>query len=188
VVKITALCSEAPGRFEPSHGFGVLINGHVLFDSCDREAALRFTDKIKPLIGVVGVPGNPHHVGGFALFNIPVVLPVSDMVLRVRGVEYQVFKEGRENVLYVDGVVISPCGLFTFPYHRLSQRGVKARCVVGGLGGSANNPYLSTRVMAELRLLGVRCIAVLHTAPQLVRELERKFNVYRVGAGATMEF
>jgi len=189
VVKVTALCSEHSGELEPSHGFGVLINGEVLFDSCAEEAASRFAARrrVKPLVGVVGVPDNPHHVGGFALFKIPVIKPASDMALRVRGVEYQVFRESRENFLYVDGVVISPCGLFTIPYHKLSQRGIKARCVVGGLGGTAHNPYLLPRILAELRLLGVRCIVAIHTAPQLVKELEKRFNVYRLGAGSTLE-
>jgi 7,8-dihydropterin-6-yl-methyl-4-(beta-D-ribofuranosyl)aminobenzene 5'-phosphate synthase len=189
VVKITALCSEHPGELEPSHGFGVLVNGHVLFDGCAVDAASRFAARrqVKPLVGVVGVPDNPHHVGGFTIFRVPVVRPTSDVALRIRGVEYRVFRESRENVLYVDGVVISPCGLYTIPYHKLSQRGVKARCVVGGLGGTAHNPYLLPRILAELRLLGVRCVVALHTAPQLVKELEKRFNVYRLGAGSTLE-
>jgi len=188
VVKVTALCSEHPGELEPSHGFGMLVNGHLLFDSCAEEAASRFVARrqVQPVLGVVGVL-NSHHTGGFALFKIPVIQPTSDMILRVRGVEYRVFSESRENVLYVDGVVISPCGLFTIPYHKLSQRGVKARCVVGGLGGTAHNPYLLPRILAELRLLGVRCIVAIHTAPQLVKELEKRFNVYKLGAGSTLE-
>jgi 7,8-dihydropterin-6-yl-methyl-4-(beta-D-ribofuranosyl)aminobenzene 5'-phosphate synthase len=189
VVKITAICSEVPGELEPSHGFGLLINDHVLFDSCTEAATSRFISKrhARPLVGVVGVPNNPHHVGGFTLFRAPVVRPTSDIALRIRGVEYRVFREGRENVLYVDGVVISPCGLYTIPYHKLSQRGVKARCVVGGLGGTAHNPYLLPRILAELRLLGVRCVVALHTAPQLVKELERRFNVFKLGSGSTLE-
>jgi 7,8-dihydropterin-6-yl-methyl-4-(beta-D-ribofuranosyl)aminobenzene 5'-phosphate synthase len=189
VVKITAICSEVPGELEPSHGFGLLINDHVLFDSCTEAAASKFISKrhARPLVGVVGVPNNPHHAGGFALFGVPVVQPASDISLRVRGVEYRVFRDNRENILYTDGVAISPCGLFTIPFHRLSQRGVKARCIVGGLGGTAYNPYLLSRLTAELRLLGVRCIVALHTAPQLVKELERRFNVFRLGAGSTLE-
>jgi 7,8-dihydropterin-6-yl-methyl-4-(beta-D-ribofuranosyl)aminobenzene 5'-phosphate synthase len=84
-------------------------------------------------------------------------------------------------------VVVSPCGLFSVPYHKLSQRGVKARCFVGGLGGTSYSPYLLHRVAAELRLLGVRCVVAMHTAPQLAKELEKKFNVYRLGAGASLE-
>jgi len=73
------------------------------------------------------------------------------------------------------------------PYGEMSRRGVKARCFVGGLGGTAQSPYLLHRVVAELRLLGVRCVVPLHTAPQLVKELERRFNVYRLGAGLSLE-
>jgi 7,8-dihydropterin-6-yl-methyl-4-(beta-D-ribofuranosyl)aminobenzene 5'-phosphate synthase len=57
---------------------------------------------------------------------------------------------------------------------------VRARCIVGGLGGSAHNPYLLREIVAELRLLGVRCVVAVHNAPQFVRELERRFNVYRM--------
>ncbi|MFN3804383.1 MAG: hypothetical protein ACK4SY_04955 [Pyrobaculum sp.] len=189
MVKITAICSENPGEVEPSHGFGVLVDGLLLFDSCSREGMALFLSKreIKPLVGVVGLPDNPHHVGGFSFFKIPVINPTGDLVLKIRGERYVVLKE-RENVLVARDVAILPCGLHTLPYHRLSRRGVKARCVVGGLGGTAHSPYLLHRVVAELRLLGVRCIAPIHTAPQFVKELERRFNVYRLSAGATAEF
>mgnify|MGYP001626198610 CR=1 FL=1 len=189
MVRITAVCSEHPGVLEPSHGFGVLINDAVLFDSCSRSAALQFAARLKakPSIGVVGVADNEHHSGGFGLYKIPVVNPPLDVELVVRGVRYKVFKERGENILYVDGVVVSPCGLFSVPYHKLSQRGVKARCFVGGLGGTSYSPYLLHRVAAELRLLGVRCVVAMHTAPQLAKELEKKFNVYRLGAGASLE-
>lgn len=189
MVKITALCSEFPGFLEPSHGFGVLINDNVLFDSCSREAAFRFLLKyqVRPIVGIVGVPSNPHHTGGFELFNIPIIQPSRDLMLKIRGVGYKIYNGGRENVLHINDVIITPCGLYTIPYHKLSQRGLKVRCIVGGLGGSAKNPYLLHRIVAELRLLGVRCIVALHTAPQLLKELERKFNLYKVGAGSTIE-
>ncbi len=183
MVRVLTVCSEHPGSVEPSHGFGMLINDHLLFDSCSREGMSLFLSKreIKPLLGVVGFD-NPHHVGGFTHFDIPVVKPAVDMELKIRGETYKILA-GRENVLITGDVVISPCGLFTFPYHRLSRRGVKARCVVGALGGTAHSPYVVHRVVAELKLLGVRCVAVTHTAPQFVRELERRFNVYRLRAG-----
>lgn len=189
MVKITALCSELPGPLEPSHGFGLLIDDALLFDSCSVEAAVQFVRRssVRPRLGVVGVAGNEHHIGGFKVFNVPVVEPRFDMGISLGGRRYEVLHEGRENLLYTDGVVVSPCGLFAIPYHKLSQRGVKARCVVGGLGGSSYNPYLLHRVVAELKLLGVRCVVALHTAPQLVKELERRLNVYRLGAGSTIE-
>jgi len=189
VVKITAVCSESPGAVEPSHGFGVLIDDAVLFDSCSREAMAAFlkASVARPVLGVVGVPDSPHHVGGFELLRVPLVNPPHDLELRVRGRRYLLFKGRRENFMVVDGVVVSPCGLSTVPYGEISRRGIKARCFVGGLGGTAQSPYLLHRVVAELRLLGVRCVVPLHTAPQLVKELERRFNVYKLGAGLSLE-
>ncbi|ACB39657.1 hypothetical protein [Pyrobaculum neutrophilum] len=189
MVKIAAVCSDFPGSLEPSHGFGLLINDVLLFDSCSREAASAFLSRYpsRPLLGVAGVPGSSHHAGGFDLFNVPVVKPSGDLRLRVRGVEYSLFWERWESVLYVDNVLITPCGLYTLPNHKLSRRGLKARCVVGGLGGTAINPYVQHRVVAELRLLGARCLVVTHTAPQFVKELERKFNVFKIGAGSVVE-
>lgn len=188
-MKITAICSEYPGVLEPSHGFGVVINENLLFDSCTKEAADSFktTSKIRPKVGVVGVPRNPHHIGGFEVFNIPLVEPKYDVDIVVGGHRYRILAMGRENVVLANDVVISPCGLFTIPYGKLSQRGVKARCIVGALGGTAHNPYLIYRVVGELKSLGVRCIVAIHTAPQLVKELEKKFNIYRVGAGSTLD-
>ncbi|RFA96870.1 hypothetical protein [Pyrobaculum aerophilum] len=189
MVKITAVCSEFPGATEPSHGFGVIVDDVLLFDSCSKEAAVQFVAKasVRPLIGIEGVPGNEHHAGGFGVFKVPVISPPNDMAFILRGKRYIVFKERGENLLYIDGVVISPCGLYSIPYHKLSRRGVKARCLVGGLGGTSYNPYVVHRINAELRLLGVKCVVALHTAPQLVKDLEKKFNVYRIGAGASIE-
>lgn len=188
-MRITAVCSDYPGVLEPSHGFGVIINDHLLFDSCTKEAAQQFLARFKtvPTVGVVGLPENPHHVGGFEVFKVAVVMPTQDMEIIVRGVRYKILNMGRENFIQLGDVVFSPCGLFTIPYGKLSSRGVKARCIVGALGGTAQNPYLYYRVVGELKNLGVRCIVALHTAPQFVKELERRFNVYRIGAGSTLE-
>ncbi|MFN7105893.1 MAG: hypothetical protein ACK4M3_04855, partial [Pyrobaculum sp.] len=149
MVKITVICSENPGEIEPSHGFGVLVDGLLLFDSCSKEGMSLFLSKreIRPLLGVVGLQDNSHHVGGFSILKIPVINPSGDVVLKIRGERYVVLKE-RENVLVARDVVIIPCGLHTLPYHKLSRRGVKARCVVGGLGGTAYNPYLFHRIVA----------------------------------------
>lgn len=148
-----------------------------------------FLDRVKLFskVGIVGLAGNPHHVGGFQLLKTPVITPVHDLEVKVGGKTYRVLNFGRENVIVVDDVVISPCGLYTIPFSRLSGRGVKAKCLVGGLGGSSHSPYLFRRAVAELRLIGVRCLVALHTAPQIERELERRFNVYRLPAGFTIE-
>ncbi|MEM1598583.1 MAG: hypothetical protein QW598_03040 [Pyrobaculum sp.] len=188
MVKVTAACSEYPGLLEPSHGFGLLIDDVLMFDACSESAMAAFIRRFNPspLVGVVGLD-NEHHVGGFKLMKIPVVYPPADLELRIRGRTYVVVKERGESLILTDGVVFSPCGLFTIAHHALSRRGVKARCFVGGLGGTAQSPYLLHRVAAELRLMGVRCVVALHTAPQLVKELERRFNVYKLGAGSTLE-
>lgn len=191
MAKITFICGEVSRHpaLSPSHGFGVIVNDALAFDACSREAAEEFVKAfdIRPILGLASMD-NPHHVGGFSAFSAPVIrLSRGALVLRVRGVVYKALALSREAVLLVGRTVISPCGMYTVPFGALSAAGVRADCFVGGLGGSTASPYSVARIMGELRAIGVRCIAPIHTAPGIVKELERKFNVYRPGAGYTME-
>lgn len=156
-------------------------------DACSREAMERFlsASAARPRLGIVGLE-NPHHIGGFSLLDIPVLRPAADVELRYRGLHVRVL-HGRENVALVGDVLIVPCGMYTMPYRALSARGIKARCLVGALGGTAHSPYVLHRVLGELRELGIRCIAPLHTPPGMLREAERRFNVIPLASGATVD-
>ncbi|MFB6490827.1 MAG: hypothetical protein TU35_006240 [Thermoproteus sp. AZ2] len=191
MAKITFICGEVSRHpaLSPSHGFGVVINDVLAFDACSREAAEEFVKAfgIRPILGLASM-NNPHHIGGFSAFGAPVVLWTDGVLaLRIRGVVYRALGLGREAVLLVGRTVVSPCGMYTVPFGALSAAGVKADCFVGGLGGSTASPYSVARIMGELKAIGVRCVAPIHTAPGIIKELERKFNVYRPGAGSTME-
>ncbi|WP_226951990.1 hypothetical protein [Pyrobaculum calidifontis] len=152
MVKITAVCSESPGAVEPSHGFGVLIDDAVLFDSCSREAMDAFlkASGARPVVGVVGMPDSPHHVGGFELLRVPLVNPPHDLELRVRGRRYLLFKGRRENFMVVDGVVVSPCGLSTVPYGEMSRRGSRRGASWEGLVALRRAPTSYTELWPSL--------------------------------------
>lgn len=186
-MRITAICGDRPGPLPPSHGFGLLIEGTIAFDACTREAMGTFLARSadRPRLGVVGLE-NPHHTGGFSLLDIPVLRPAADVEVRYRGISMRIL-HGRENVAVVGDVVIVPCGVYTMPYRLLSSRGLKARCLVGALGGTAQSPYALHRVLGELRELGVRCLVPLHTPPGMLREAERRFNVLHLASGGTVE-
>jgi hypothetical protein len=188
-VKLTAVCSDYEGRLPPSHGFGVLLDSGVLFDSCAEDAARLFLEALRPspVLGISALD-NPHHAGGFSVFGVPVIRWSRGVLdVKVGGVLHRVIGFGRESVLVVGRTVISPCGLFTVPFGRLSAMHLRANCFVGGLGVSTASPYATSRALGELRALGVRCVAPLHSPPGVARELERRFNVYRLGAGSELE-
>lgn len=188
-MKIWAVCSDVEGRLPPSHGFGVLLESGLLFDSCDRESAERFS-KISPIRPVLGVSAvdNQHHNGGFEAFEVPVIRwRDRELVLKLGGVVHKIVGFGRESLLLVGRTVVSPCGLFTIPFGALSSMRIKADCFVGGLGGSTASPYAVSRIIGELRALGVRCVVPLHSPRGIVRELERRFNVYTLAAGLEIE-
>ncbi|MEL9991100.1 MAG: hypothetical protein QXP98_09110 [Thermoproteus sp.] len=188
-MKLTAICSDFGGKLPPSHGFGVLLESGLLFDSCSEEAARAFIKAFEasPRLGISAVD-NPHHSGGFAVFKVPVIRWQEGILeFRLGGVVHRVIGFGREAMLVVGRTVVSPCGLFTIPFGKLSSLGLKADCFVGGLGGSTASPYALSRVLGELRALGVRCVAPLHTPQGMIKEVERRFNVYRLGAGSEIE-
>ncbi|MGC9169978.1 MAG: hypothetical protein ACP5HD_04460 [Thermoproteus sp.] len=188
-MKVYAICSDFEGKLPPSHGFGVFLDSGVVFDSCTEDVARRFLEEAPrpPILGISAVD-NLHHSGGFSAFNVPVIRWAEGVLdLRIGGTLHRVIGFGREAVLIVGRTVISPCGLFTIPFGKLSRMGLRADCFVGGLGGSTASPYAVSRVLGELRALGVRCVAPLHSPPGIVREVERRFNVYRLGAGSALE-
>lgn len=188
-MKLWAVCSDIEGSLPPSHGFGVLLESGLLFDSCDRESAKMFSDKapLRPILGVSAVD-NPHHLGGFDVFKVPVVRwREGHLALTLSGVKHRIFGFGREAVLVVGRTIISACGIYTMPFGKLSSLHLKAECFVGGLGGSAISPYSVSRIISELRALGVRCVIPLHSPQGIIKELERRFNVYALHAGSSME-
>lgn len=187
-MKIIPICSDTGGRLSPSHGFGVLV-GEVAFDACTEAAARSFLERIgvRPTLGIAGLD-NPHHSGGFSVFKVPVIKWKTGILdIRLRGILFRLYGFGRETIIQIGRTVISPCGIFTVPFGKLSATDIKAVCFVGGLGGSTASPYAVARILGELRALGVRCIIPLHTPPNIIRELEPKFNVYRLGAGQEFE-
>lgn len=191
MVKLVAMCGEESRhpRLSPSHGFGLLIDGRLLFDACSRAAAEEFAKVFspRPTLGIASMD-NPHHVEGFSAFGVPIIRwRRGELAIRLGGVEYRILGLGREAVLLVRRTIISPCGMYTMPFGKLSSLGIKADCFVGGLGGSTASPYTAARILGELRALGVRCIAPLHSAPGIIKEAEKKFNVYRLGAGSEFE-
>lgn len=188
-MKLWAVCSDVEGPLPPSHGFGVLLETGLLFDSCDRDSADRFS-RISPLRPVLGVSAvdNPHHFGGFDVFKVPVVKWREGLLsLKLGGVVHKLIGFNREAVLLVGRTLISACGIYTMPFGKLSALHLKADCFVGGLGGSAASPYSLSRIIGELKALGVRCVVPLHTPQGIIKELERRFNVYVLHAGSSVE-
>jgi len=191
VVSITAICGEISRRrdLEPSHGFGLIVDGDLAIDSCSREAAEEFFKHWSktPKLGISAVE-NPHHSGGFEILDIPLISWRNGILkLKYKKLNITIFGFNNESIVLINRILISPCGINIIPLGKLSNLGIKAEWFIGNLGGSTASPYSVSQILGELKALGVKYVVPLHNPPEIVRVVERKFRVVKIGVGDELE-
>ena len=156
----------------------MMIND-VLVDACDEPGRLREALRgARPRLTIV-LGKSPHHVGGLAAAPRPVLAPRHVLRLSVSGMDAIVLPGPAEAALVVPGrLMVAPCGVSLWVLAEAAvELGLRARCYVGGIAASTLSEYSVRTAVSALARLGVRIVVPVHTPPEIVDALARRFQV-----------
>ena len=158
--------------------FAVLVDS-ILVDACDSpESLIKGLTGSAPRLTII-LSRSQHHVGGVSAAPRPVLMPREVSVLRVSGTEIVLIPGPAESALIVpNSLVVIPCGVSLWAIaERIKSLGFRARCFVGGVAASILSEYSIRSAVAALTSLGIRTVVPIHTPPEVVKILERRFAV-----------
>jgi len=158
--------------------FALLVDS-ILVDTCDSAESLsRGLGDSRPKLTLL-LGRSPHHVGGSSAAPKPVLRPMETTVFEVSGTEMIVVPGPAESALIIPGtLLVVPCGV-SLPViaDKIRAMGLRARCFVGGIAASTLSEFSIRSVIAALTMLGIRTVVPIHTPPEVVKVLERRFAV-----------